>query len=159
MVKRNEFTRDVVRRAGRRELAGLELERRVGGEGGRLKVEGWEQRDGRKLALFDQAGVIVVKPPTGASIVTATLDEGAKFTGKAWFDPALGVLVESAVTAEFGIKIGTANTPGTASKVKVTINAKLTDAPNPRATAVAETKPAAAPPAPPSPAGTPPPKP
>ncbi|MEN9573430.1 MAG: hypothetical protein RL514_1285 [Verrucomicrobiota bacterium] len=115
----------------------------------------WEQRDGRKVVLLEQAGVIVIKPPVGTTpaAFTATLEDGAKLTGKAWFDPALGVLVESAITAEFGIKLTFANGQGTASKVKVTINAKLTDAPNPGATATAE-----APPTPP-PAGTPPPKP
>lgn len=122
--------------------------------------KGWEQRDGRKVARLDQAGVIAIKPPAGAnpSALTVTLDEGAKFAGQAWFDPALGALVESTLTAEFGIKIGTANSPGTASKVKVTVNAKLTDAPNPGATAAAEPKPADAPspaPAPPKSAAKP----
>ena len=114
----------------------------------------WEQRDGRKVARFEQTGVIVTKPPAPGSLVTITLEDGAKFTGKAWFDPALGAIVESTINAEFGIKIGTANNPGTASKVKATLTARLTDAPNPGA-AEAEAKPApapapATPPAPPA---------
>lgn len=104
--------------------------------------KGWEQRDGRKVALLVHDGVIAAKPPAAGSTVTATLDEGAKLTGKAWFDPALGVIVESIVTAEFGIKMSTATGQGPASKVKVVMNAKLTDAPNPGA-ATAETNPAA----------------
>lgn len=110
----------------------------------------WEQRDGRKVARFEQTGVIVTKPPAPGSLVNVTLEDGAKFTGKAWFDPALGAIVESTINAEFGIKIGTANSPGTASKVKATLTARLTDAPNPGA-ATAEAPPAATAPGTPSP--------
>ncbi len=109
----------------------------------------WEQRDGRKVARFEQTGVIVTKPPAPGSLVNTTLEDGAKFTGKAWFDPALGAIVESTINAEFGIRIGTANNPGTASKVKATLTARLTDAPNPGA-AEAEAKPAPAPATPPA---------
>lgn len=113
----------------------------------------WEQRDGRRVALFEQDGVIAAKPPAaGSSPITATLDEGAKFTGKAWFDPALGIIVESIATAEFGIKMAAATGQSTASKVKVVVNARLTDAPKP---AAAEAKPAEAQPNQPKPAAKP----
>ena len=113
----------------------------------------WEQRDGRKVARFEQTGTLTTKPPAPGSLVAITLDDGAKITGKAWFDPALGAIVESTLNAEFGIKISYVSNPGTASKVKATLNARLTDAPNPGAAAAAEAKPAEpAPAAPPAPA-------
>ncbi len=102
----------------------------------------WEQREGRKVALIESAGTIVAKPAAGASPVTVTVEDGATISGKAWFDPALGLNVESTATSDFSIKMAMANGQGTASKVKLTVNAKLTDAPNPGA-ATAETKPAA----------------
>ena len=104
--------------------------------------KGWEQRDGRKVALIESAGVIVAKPPAGTSPVTVTVEDGATTSGKAWFDPALGCIVESTTTSDFSIKMAFANGQSTASKAKVVANAKLTDAPNPGA-ATAEAKPAA----------------
>ena len=104
--------------------------------------KGWEQRDGRKVALIESSGVIVAKPPAGNSPVTVTVEDGATTSGKAWFDPALGCIVESTATSDFSIKMAFATGQSTASKAKVIANAKLTDAPNPGATA-AEAKPAA----------------
>lgn len=103
--------------------------------------KGWEQRDGRKVALIETAGVLVAKPPAGNSPVTVTVEDGATTSGKVWFDPALGCVVESTATLEFSIKIAYANGQSTASKAKVVANAKLTDAPNPGA-ATAEATPA-----------------
>lgn len=97
--------------------------------------KGWEQREGRKVALIESAGTIAAKPPVGASAVTVTVEDGAKIAGKAWFDPALGMIVESTATSEFSIKMAYASGQATASKAKVVSTAKLTDAPNPAAAA------------------------
>jgi len=102
--------------------------------------KGWEQRDGRKVAAFETAGVLTARPPAGASPVTVTIEDGATTSGKAWFDPALGVVVESTATSEFSIRLAFANGQGTASKARVVTHARLTDAPNPGA-ATAEAKP------------------
>ena len=103
--------------------------------------KGWEQRDGRKVALFESAGVIISKPAAGNSPVTVTVEDGATTSGKTWFDPALGCVIESTATSDFSIKMAYANGQSTASKAKVVANTKLTDAPNPGAVA-ADTKPA-----------------
>ncbi|MEQ2009297.1 MAG: DUF6263 family protein, partial [Limisphaerales bacterium] len=104
--------------------------------------KGWEQRDGRKVALIESVGVIVAKPPAGNSPVTVTVEDGATTSGKAWFDPALGCIVESTATSDFSIRLAFASGQSTASKAKVVATAKLTDAPNPGATA-AEAAPSA----------------
>jgi hypothetical protein len=103
--------------------------------------KGWEQRDGRRVALIESAGAITTKPAAGNSLVTITVEDGGKTEGKAWFDPALGMVVESTTTSEFSIKMAMAyGLPGPTSKAKVVASTKLTDAPNPGA-ANAEAKP------------------
>ena len=98
--------------------------------------KGWEQRDGRKVALIESAGVITSKQGA-VGLITITVEDGAKFTGKSWFDPALGAVVEATSSAELNVKLAMGNNPGTTSKAKVTTSTKLTDAPNPGATAAA----------------------
>lgn len=104
--------------------------------------KGWEQRDGRKVALFESAGILVAKPAVGANAAAATVEDGSQTSGKAWFDPALGVIVESSATSEVTIKTTNAKGQPSSLKAKVVANARLTDAPNPGA-ATAEAKPAA----------------
>lgn len=101
--------------------------------------KGWEQREGRKVALIESTGTIIAKPAAVASTVTITVDDGAKMTGNAWFDPALGMVVEFVANSEFNEKRAMANGQGTSSKVKVTVNSRLTDAPNPGAAAAGDT--------------------
>ena len=100
--------------------------------------KGWEQRDGRKVALIESAGIISAKPGPAAGLVTVTVEDGAKTTGKAWFDPALGMIVEATANSEFNVKLTMGNGQGTSSKAKLTVHSKLTDAPNPGATAEAK---------------------
>ncbi|MFM8471102.1 MAG: DUF6263 family protein [Limisphaerales bacterium] len=102
----------------------------------------WEQRDGRKVALIEIAGVITTKPAAGNSLVTITVEDGATTKGKAWFDPALGMVVESATTSEFTVKMALANGQATSSKAKIVATTKLTDAPNPAAADKPTTEPA-----------------
>ncbi len=91
--------------------------------------KGWEQHSGRKMAVVESSGTITTKPGTAAAGVSVTVEEGAKSSGKAWFDPELGVIAESSFTSEFSIKMTSAKGQATTSKVKLTALAKLADIP------------------------------
>ena len=101
---------------------------------------GWEQRDGRKVALIESSGGLASKAPAGAPAAT-TVEDGSTLSGKAWFDPALGVIVEYTATSEVSVKTTTAKGQ-TSLKAKVTASAKVIDAPSPAAE-TADTKPGA----------------
>lgn len=117
--------------------------------------KGWEQRGGRKLAKIEFAGAIAAKEGAGGPI---TLGDGSSVTGNAWYDPALGVIVEGDSTSQFSINVAQATGQTSSSKLKAKVSSKLTEpAVSSGAPAVAES-PAAAPGARPGEAKSPAPK-
>jgi len=86
--------------------------------------KGWEQRNNKKLAKIETAGVISPKEGVQSAV---TLGEGATLAGNAWYDPDLGVVTESDVTAQFSVNVAQASGQATSSKLKTRTTSKLTD--------------------------------
>lgn len=84
--------------------------------------KGWEQRNNKKMAKIETAGVIA--PKEGAQS-TITLGEGATIAGTSWYDPDLGIIAESDVTAQFTVSVAQANGQTTTSKLKTKTSSKL----------------------------------
>lgn len=87
--------------------------------------KGWEQRNNKKVAKIETAGVITPKEGVQSAV---TLGEGATIAGNAWYDPDLGVVTESDVTAQFSVNVAQATGQATTSKLKTRTTSKLTDA-------------------------------
>jgi hypothetical protein len=93
--------------------------------------KGWEDHDKRRCALLEFTGSITNRPsseqPSGLSV---TIENGKTF-GKSWFDPALGMIVDSVSEQEWTMKTGALGQNVTAvSKTKVTIKlTEVSDAP------------------------------
>lgn len=101
--------------------------------------KGWEQRHNKKLAKIETGGVIAPKEGSQSAV---TLGEGATVTGRAWYDPELGVITESDTTADFSVNVAQASGQATTSKLKTRTLGKLADAGGPAATPPADAKPA-----------------
>lgn len=101
--------------------------------------KGWEQRQNRKLAKIETAGVIGAKEGAQAAI---TLGEGSNLSGKAWYDPELGVLVESEINTELNVNIPQPSGQSSTSKIRTKIASKIVDRGDAGAPAPAEAKPA-----------------
>lgn len=84
--------------------------------------KGWEQHNNHKSALLEFTGTIssVSDPAAGGGV---TIDNG-KTSGKVWFDPILGMVIDTDVKQGMVIKI---NTQGQAitTKVNSTVSNKL----------------------------------
>lgn len=87
--------------------------------------KGWEQRNNKRLAKIETAGGIAPKPGAAAAI---TLGEGATLAGTSWYDPALGVIAESDLSAQFSVNVAQASGQAVTSKLKTKTTSKLTDA-------------------------------
>lgn len=87
--------------------------------------KGWEQRNNRKLARIETAGVITPKEGSQSAV---TLGEGATVAGNSWYDPELGVITASDVTADFSVSVAQASGQATNSKLKTRTTGKLADA-------------------------------
>lgn len=96
--------------------------------------KGWEQRNDRKLAKIETAGVIAPKEGVQSAI---TLGEGATVAGDSRYDPTLGVVIESDATAQFTVSVPQASGQATSSKLRTRVTSKLTDAGGAAVSAVA----------------------
>ena len=68
---------------------------------------GWEQHDDHKCAVLEYVGDISMKPGGDESAAgTMSIDEG-KASGKTWFDPAMGMIKETAGKQDMTMKINT----------------------------------------------------
>ena len=65
--------------------------------------KGWEQRDNHKCAALEYSGDISIKPGD-AGATTVTVDHG-KATGTTWFDPAMGMIIETSGKQDMALKI------------------------------------------------------
>ncbi|MDB6067027.1 MAG: hypothetical protein JWR26_3235 [Pedosphaera sp.] len=83
----------------------------------------WEQHDNRKCALFESTGDISAKS-AGDSQSGAMNVENGKTSSKIWFDPALGMVIDTEVHQEMSIKIDVQG-QSLASKINQVINNKL----------------------------------
>jgi Family of unknown function (DUF6263) len=94
----------------------------------KLKFKDWEQHGARKCARIESTGEMTSKPAaaTGtASPITIEIEKG-KTTGTGWFDPDLGMVVESTADQTMTMKI-TAQGQTMTSRAKQTINFKVLD--------------------------------
>lgn len=66
--------------------------------------KGMEDHAGRKCAAIDQTGTITMPARTGPAGATPPTIEEATVTGQTWFDPALGIIVESFGDMSFTFK-------------------------------------------------------
>lgn len=86
--------------------------------------KGWEQRNNKKMAKIEVAGVMAPKEGSQSAI---TLGEGATIAGTSWYDPDLGVVAESDMTTQFSINIAQATGQTSTSKLKTKTTSKLTE--------------------------------
>ncbi len=92
------------------------------------KFKDWEQHGNRKCARIESTGTITSKPTAAAgtaSLFAIEIEKG-KMTGTGWFDPDLGMVVESTADQDMTMKITTQGQTMT-SRAKQTINFKLLD--------------------------------
>ena len=74
--------------------------------------KGWEQHDNHKCALIESSGTLKSLPGQQAGPMgKMTIDKG-KTTGKNWFDPELGTLVEAASDQTMSMKVDLPGQPG-----------------------------------------------
>lgn len=85
--------------------------------------KGWEQRNNKKMAKIETAGII--GPKEGAPAAAITIGEGATVAGTSWYDPDLGLIAESDVTAQFSVNIAQPSGQATTSKIKTKTTSKL----------------------------------
>jgi Family of unknown function (DUF6263) len=95
----------------------------------KMKFEDWEQHGDRKCARIESKGDITSSPVEAANGTATAMSisiEKGKFTATAWFDPALGNIVESTSDQSLTIKI-TAQGRTMESNTKQQVNYKLLD--------------------------------
>ena len=68
--------------------------------------KGWEQHDNHKCAALEYSGDISIKPGDASTGTTLTVDNG-KATGTTWFDPAMGMIIETSGKQDVALKINT----------------------------------------------------
>ncbi len=95
-------------------------------EDSKYALKGWEEHDKRRCALLEFTGTIASKSggPTGPAAITI---ENGKTSGKAWFDPVVGMVIDSQMEQEMTMKF-TANGKNFESKTKTKINVKVVEA-------------------------------
>lgn len=100
--------------------------------------KGWETRQKRRCALIEFTGTLKSKGEggVGAMGVALKFDDGTT-TGKSWFDPELGTVVETAMQSKMNVTMGLpgqAGAPGEAgrgttmkSQINQTVNVQMTE--------------------------------
>ena len=69
--------------------------------------KGWEKHEKRDCALLEFSGPLKTKGEPGAGIMGMKMSlDGGNTTGKSWFDPQLGVMVEVAMDMKMNLRIG-----------------------------------------------------
>jgi Family of unknown function (DUF6263) len=78
--------------------------------------KGWEQRAGRRAAQIDFVGSISsqAQSGTGPGGLSIFIDDG-KISGKSWFDPERGQMIESSIDQEMTVRMGIPARPGAPS--------------------------------------------
>jgi len=66
---------------------------------------GWEEREKRKCAVLDFTGTVKSRPGNEPGPMGTMTIENGKISGKNWFDPELGAVVESAIEQKMAVKI------------------------------------------------------
>lgn len=95
----------------------------------KMKFTDWEQHGDRKCARIESTGEITSKPAaaaTGTASLLAIEIEKGKMTGTGWFDPDLGMVVESTADQSMTMKITTQGQTMT-SRANQKVNFKLLD--------------------------------
>lgn len=87
--------------------------------------KGWEERDKKKVAKIEMAGVLAGKE--GAPATAISLAPGATVAGVVFCDPSLGVVTEGESTMQFTLNIPQAGGQVGSSKSKTKITSKLTE--------------------------------
>ena len=90
--------------------------------------KGWEEHDKRRCALLEFTGTVASKPGAAPTAGPASMivDNG-KTAGKAWFDPAAGMIIDSQMEQEMTMKISSSG-QNIESKTKTKINVKVVEA-------------------------------
>jgi hypothetical protein len=85
---------------------------------------GWSQHDDHKCAVIEFSGSVRVKPPETPATNTMPADVQADISGKTWFDPDLGTIVETSAKPALKVEVA-----GGVIKVSVKLDAdcKLVD--------------------------------
>jgi hypothetical protein len=90
----------------------------------KYKFAGWDQHDGHNCALLTYTGNMTSQAGTNKPAMNMTIEKGV-ISGKNWFDPALGVTVESDADQSMNVKVSMQGQK-TDSKMKQKILMKLT---------------------------------
>jgi Family of unknown function (DUF6263) len=85
---------------------------------------GWEQRENHKCAVIAVSGTISTKPGDDASAAPMMTIEDGKLTGEIYFDPALGMPIESSINQGFSVKVN-ASGQSMSTRVAQDISTKL----------------------------------
>jgi Family of unknown function (DUF6263) len=88
-----------------------------------ITFSGWEQKDDHKCAALMISGTISMKPPDSGGEPVMSLD-GGNVNGELWFDPDLGMPIESSATENFTLKVN-AQGQSLTTEMKEDIGAKL----------------------------------
>jgi hypothetical protein len=78
---------------------------------------GWEQRENHKCAVISISGTIHSKPGDDASAAPMMTIEDGKVAGEMYFDPTLGMPIETALNQGFSVKV---NAQGQSMSTKIT---------------------------------------
>jgi hypothetical protein len=101
------------------------------GQVGKMKIElkytfmGWQQHDDRKCALLEFAGDMATQPGTSTGPMNVSIEKG-KISGDCWFDPELGMVVDSTSDTPMTVKMVMQGKPAS-MEMKQTVNVKLTE--------------------------------
>ena len=69
--------------------------------------KGWEKHEKRDCALLEFSGPLKTKGEPGAGMMGMKMSlDGGNTTGKSWFDPQLGVMIEVAMDMKMNLRIG-----------------------------------------------------
>ncbi len=86
---------------------------------------GWEQRENHKCAVIAVSGTINTKPGGDDSAAPMMTVEDGKVAGEIYFDPALGMPIESSINQGFSVKVN-AQGQSMSTKIAQDITIKLT---------------------------------
>jgi len=87
---------------------------------------GWEQHDGHKCAVLEYVGDVSMKPSgDGGAAGMMSIDQG-KASGKTWFDPAMGMIKETAGKQDLTMKIN-AQGQSISTQMQQNLDTKLVD--------------------------------
>jgi hypothetical protein len=86
----------------------------------------WEQHANRKMALLNSTGTISVKPGQSSGPMGEASIESSKLTGRSWYDPAVGMVVDQDGHQEMIIKLSPGGQSIT-SKMKQDVTHRLVE--------------------------------